>query len=468
MTAEQYQKIPLVPKVRSYAPLPPAASLKKYCPIPGNQGQYGTCTAWASAYGARTISWAIRNNLTDVSDITNQAFSPSFIYPQIKDANDYNCSEGSDIGMALQVLKNEGVVYLTDLPYQCDANPNPFYQKAKAYIIKDYQRLTYSNSLSQEGFDNIKQALANNKPVIGSIKCYRSFMNSWGAKVWNGVLDNMQGYHAICLIGYDDNFNNGDGTFGAVEIMNSWSPIWGNGGFIYVKYRDIFKILDYTFSLYDDALPVPPPEPPKPEPAPPPPPDPMKRMEGSFSLILSDGTAMQLEGDEAGFRGLKRVSDEKMTYNMLHSYPAGTMFNISFTSSQPVYVYILSTDSHRSPLTQLFPDPGVSALLDFKSEVAVTIPDPGDKNPYIGLDDTPGEDYMCVIYSKDPLDMNAISNSFQNNPDKSFMSVVKEALADKIVDENEVTFEKTKMAFKSASTTHTAVPVFIKVKHSSL
>ena len=32
-----------------------SASLKEYCPTPGNQGSYGTCAAWSTAYGARTI-----------------------------------------------------------------------------------------------------------------------------------------------------------------------------------------------------------------------------------------------------------------------------------------------------------------------------------------------------------------------------------------------------------------------------
>jgi hypothetical protein len=274
----------------------------------------------------------------------------------------------------------------------------------------------------------------------------------------------MDGYHAICIIGYDDNFDNGDGTFGAVELMNSWGPVWGNGGFIHVKYQDLPKILNYAISLYDDALPVPPPDPPKPPPTPPPVPDPMKRMEGSFSLILSNGTSMRLEGDESGFRGLKLASAEKMTYNILDSYPAGTMFRIQFTSSQPAYVYVIATDARRSPLEQLFPDPdeNISALLNFTSEVSVSIP---DEKQYIQLDETAGEDYLCVIYSKEELNISTIANSLKNNPAKSFVKIVKEALADAIVDDSEVTFEKNRIAFKAASLNHTAVPIFVKIKH---
>jgi hypothetical protein len=461
MTPEQYQNIPQIPKVRSLAPLPSKASIKQYAPIPGNQGRYGTCTGWASAYAARTISWAIKNNLTDVQDITNQAFSPSFVYAQIKDRNDIDCQNGSSISACVELLKNTGAVFLTDLPYQCNPVIAPLTQQAKMYAIKDFQRLTSGMGITtKEDLDNIKKALADKKPVLGSIKCYQSF----GGKVWNGVFDNLRGNHAVCIVGYDDNFNNGDGTFGAVEIMNSWGTTWGNGGFIQVKYPDFMKILNSAITLYDDALPVPPPEPPKPLPNPTPVPDPVKRMEGSFSLVLNDGTSMQLEGDEMTFRGLRLATAEKMTYNILNAYPAGTMFRIHFTSSQPAYVYVIATDSKRSPLEQLFPDAenNISALLDFNSEVSVSIP---DESHYIQMDETSGEDYLCVIYSKDELNMDAIKNALQNNPDKSFVRIVKENLSDKIFDDNEVTFEKNRIAFQTASVNHTAVPIFIKIKH---
>jgi hypothetical protein len=187
-------------------------------------------------------------------------------------------------------------------------------------------------------------------------------------------------------------------------------------------------------------------------------------MEGSFTLILNDGTVMQPEGDEAAFRGLKLANVEQTTYTVSNTYPAGTLFRINFTSSQPAYVYVISTDLKHSPLAQLFPDPerNISALLDFKSEVSVSIP---DETQYIEMDETPGEDCLCVIYSKDALDMNAIKSAWQNNPDESFVKTVKEVLADKIADDGEVRFEKDQIAFKAASPNHTAVPVFVKINH---
>jgi hypothetical protein len=216
--------------------------------------------------------------------------------------------------------------------------------------------------------------------------------------------------------------------------------------------------------MYDDILPIPPPEPPKPDPVPIPVPDPKKRMEGSFALQLNDGTFMPLESDAAATRGLRLVTNEKMTYNILNSYPSGTMFRISFTSSEPAYVYVLGTDAKRSPIEQLFPDPeqNISALLDFSSEVSVSIP---DEEHFIQMDETAGEDYLCVIFSKEELDISSIADAFQNNPNKSFVKTVKEALANHIMDDNEVTFEKDKISFKAASLNHTAVPIFVKIKH---
>ena len=483
MTLEQYKKIPLAPQTRSITPLPSAASLKKYCPIPGDQGEYGTCTSWASAYGARTISWAVKNHLTDVHDITNQAFSPSFVYALVKDDDDYNCKFGASTIECLETLKDVGAVFITDIPYQCNPIVSPFIPRAKTYAIKDFQGITDASgvvtdqpvAITKEDLEKIKRALSEKKPVIASVKSYDSFNDARGVKIWSGVSTGRSEGHAICIVGYDDRFNNGDGTFGAVEVMNSWGPVWGDGGFMHVKYQDFLRILNYALMLYDDILPVPPPEPPKAslvtQPEPPKSPitpslsfELMKRMEGSLTLMLDNGTTMRLAGDESGFSNLKLASNERMTYHILDAYPSKTNFRINFTSSQPAYVYVISTDSKRSPLAQLFPNPdrNISALLDFTTAVSVSIP---DETQYIQMDETPGEDYLCIIYSKEKLNITDINNAFRKNPHKSFVTIVKEALAGQIVEDNEVVFEKSKIAFSAASPIRTAVPIFIRIKH---
>jgi len=52
-----YQSLPrkAVQHSKALDILPKAFSLKQYAPYPGDQGSYGTCTAWATAYAGRTI-----------------------------------------------------------------------------------------------------------------------------------------------------------------------------------------------------------------------------------------------------------------------------------------------------------------------------------------------------------------------------------------------------------------------------
>ena len=60
-------------------PLPESANLQRYAPAVGNQGQQGSCVAWSSAYGARTILEAARTG----QNADQLKFSPAFLYNQI-------------------------------------------------------------------------------------------------------------------------------------------------------------------------------------------------------------------------------------------------------------------------------------------------------------------------------------------------------------------------------------------------
>ncbi len=94
---------------RDYKVVPSSVDLRPYCPTVRSQGQYGTCTSWATSYAARTISEAILNGWTDKTRITREAFAPNFIYTQIKSPGDANCQKGSCIDDALDVMSEEGV-----------------------------------------------------------------------------------------------------------------------------------------------------------------------------------------------------------------------------------------------------------------------------------------------------------------------------------------------------------------------
>ena len=104
---------------RDYQTLPTAHSLKKWCPYPNDQGEYGTCTSWSTAYYARTICEARNNGWTDKQKITAEVFSPTFVYTLIKDLTDYDCLYGASTVQALLAIWLKGVPKLYLLPYRC-------------------------------------------------------------------------------------------------------------------------------------------------------------------------------------------------------------------------------------------------------------------------------------------------------------------------------------------------------------
>ena len=144
MDDEEYVQTPLKAQqlTRSYTSLPKRASLIQYCPTPGDQGQYGTCTSWAIAYAARTIVEAQLNGCTDPATNARNAFSPPFVYAQIKHAGDVNCDGGSSISKGLTLLMEKGVPQMANFYVECTAYiPKDAYTDASNYKIKDYFRL---------------------------------------------------------------------------------------------------------------------------------------------------------------------------------------------------------------------------------------------------------------------------------------------------------------------------------------
>jgi hypothetical protein len=92
----------------SYRGMATSASLEMYCPTPGNQGDHGTCVAFANAYGIATILYAKAHNITNRTEIDKYIFSPTFLYEKIKNPTDNMCQEGTDPIKAIMTLMESG------------------------------------------------------------------------------------------------------------------------------------------------------------------------------------------------------------------------------------------------------------------------------------------------------------------------------------------------------------------------
>ena len=110
---------------------PAKASVKQFAPYAGDQGQYGICTGWASAYSALAISYAKLNRTTVRSRITHAAFSPSFAFRSSFSEGIVGCDSGPATTYVLQSIQANGVSFFSDLDSLClSAIPAAAFDKA--------------------------------------------------------------------------------------------------------------------------------------------------------------------------------------------------------------------------------------------------------------------------------------------------------------------------------------------------
>jgi Papain family cysteine protease/Domain of unknown function (DUF4384) len=445
-----YNAMPSVPKTRDLATLPTAFSLKQYCPTPGNQQNQGSCVAWAMSYGARTIMAAVRGNMTDPKDIAAEALSPSFVFNQIM--QEQSCTNGSEYIKGIAVLYQQGCDQLKNYPYDC--NPQipdaASKERAAAFKISEAFRLSNENSpLLQMML--VKRAITNKKPVLIGVDCYRSFERSNRQKFWTGEQDTLLGGHAMVVVGYDDKVTEG----GAFLLLNSWGTKWGEGGFIWVRYKDLMSITKEYYIMEDVPTRLKKSDKPQPSPVS----TEQKQLSGAFKLVTDGLYEMPGVMGNNVTRDLKVVSNEP-TYRLTKPYPSGTQFRIYMTNQVPAYVYILGYGTVTKHVEILFPYEGSSPYFPFVgSELALP-----DTDSWVTLDENVGRDYLCTLYSTEPLDIAAIREAIENAPQATFSAKLKSVLKNKLA--TNVQFDKNSIAFKATvSGSASVVPIIVEVEH---
>ena len=226
--------------------LPASVDLSQYLPPVGDQGQFGTCVAWATAYNCKTALEAIKFNLSQ-SQLQSPAYqlSPRYLFTALPDNKKGADCNGSDFTPAMELMLNQGVATKAAVPYENLGNCSQslldpaWNADAAKHKIKYYRKL-------DTDVTTIKQALAAKMPVILGAKLDDSFM-AWNSETvyQNATTTDQVGihsYHAMCIVGYDNN----RGPRGAFKVVNSWSKQWGAGGFIWVDYN--FMVNGFSFN----------------------------------------------------------------------------------------------------------------------------------------------------------------------------------------------------------------------------
>jgi C1A family cysteine protease len=213
--------------------------LKDFVPPVRSQGQYGTCTAWATGYYTRTMMYAYENDLSsaELEDDKN-VFSPLDVYLSM-DGRSSDCG-GSWPGQAFEMMQKRGIATFATAPYEnlgdCSQAPKPNWTTDAAnYKIENYRTVDFSK------VDKVKSYLQMGRPVQISCKLGIDFFGVNDAEViYNGDYTSEPErdlYHAMVCVGYDDEM----GANGAFLIVNSWGTNWGDGGFAWVDYEYFTK-----------------------------------------------------------------------------------------------------------------------------------------------------------------------------------------------------------------------------------
>lgn len=233
-----------------------AVSWEKYCPPIGNQGQYGTCVAWATAYGLKTTLNMIDGtwNPSYKSQAQYQC-SPVDIWHSMRSGYSSEVSSacgGSSFDPAFKAMQSKGVATMSAVPFTnmkmtCDNVAGKGQSNNK---IATYRTIAYSAEYSTTGqaygmtVANIKAHLQEGPLVIGA-KLGDNFMAWNSSNVIKSDTKTYQGqhaYHAMMLIGYNDSKN-------AFRLQNSWGASdWGDNGFVWVDYN--FFINQFCFGVW--------------------------------------------------------------------------------------------------------------------------------------------------------------------------------------------------------------------------
>ncbi len=181
-----------------------------------NQGDEGTCVAFASVVGVKECQ-----DTKEYKKIIG--LSPRYLYSFCKKYDGDPNGEGTYPRVAMKMLLKYGTppeTYWPYRPYQTD-KPKPNADKAAIkYCIKAYARL--------RTILEMKRSLVINGPFLAGVDVYESWFTKKAEKT--GFIpmpkrsDQYQGGHAICIVGYDDSRK-------LFKFKNSWGSAWGDKGY---------------------------------------------------------------------------------------------------------------------------------------------------------------------------------------------------------------------------------------------
>ncbi len=456
-----------------YANLPAAFSLEQYAPTSGDQGAYMTGVAFATSYHMRTMVAAIQQGVTNTQQINQMAFSPSYVYEQLKYQSGMDCRGKINAFDALDLVKEKGVATLKTVPYQCDIKISPLADdEAAKYRIADYQTLFKADETNAYvKIQAVKKALAEGFPVLLATYCPPSFYNLGKKGIWEPAptekpADSMD-KNMMVIVGYDDKKLKS----GAFRVLNSWGSSWGEKGFAWIKYSDWATFALFAIQVYPNTKSQPVSTTASTSPA-------TEstgsgNLQGKVAFQTTDNMAMpagrlllrNLEIDEAGAKPktpspTPSLKEELVAYRMKNSYTSGTRFRLLVTNEFPAYVYAFATDLSGEVHKILPSNDNISPLLGKNNTVAFP-----SETGAIRMDDNPGKDYLLILYSQKPLDASELMTRMSQTPG-GLSAKIRAAIGDELIPAKYISYTPDDVGFAiTGSAKGTIVPLMVEINH---
>jgi Papain family cysteine protease len=455
---QQYDTLPAKPQ--SYAPenkaLPTKVDLSAFAPEVMNQGSNsGTCVGMATAY-MRTILEAKRLGISEKEEIEKIKFSPSYIYNLIKDSTISECKEGTDIGMALRIMKTHDIARFTEQGYpHCGKNvtikPNP------ASRILDFVKVFSLNYREEDIRLTTQKALAEGSPVVIGLQLtpVLAKFNRWD-RLWNQILqffgfENELGLwkpkhskslgtgHAVCLVGYDN-----QKFGGAFCAINSYGKDWGDNGYFWIKYTDYTTYVKYAYQAFvaDNQLEI--------------------AMSADVILAFPENPDRQIAFHKT-VQGNSTASPQTI-YALKDPQKTCTAFRFSSIVSQQTYLYVLAFNESAQFTNILFPRAdSVSALLGQYSQIYL----PKRDSVYI-LEPPVGLEQLMFLFSKESLPIQQVVHEI-NQKQGEWYANVHAVLGEKMVPSNQIEYKSERLKkvgfFLKKAHKGSVVPVLVTVNH---
>lgn len=440
---ESYERVRAMSPAQNFSTAgDPVYSLRSFCPIPGNQGSMGSCVGWSVAYGALTTAKANTTRNKNRAAITGDAYSALFLYNQVKSSD---CSNGANLDRAFEFLKNTGTCKAREFnPDDCYTMPDQkLINIAKQNRISSYLKLFQLDATPDTKIAMTIQELQHDRPVVIGMRVTRSFDMIGKDGIWTPEENEVYtGGHAMCVVGYDN-------LQERFEILNSWGTDFGDGGYVYVSYKDYGKYCKYgyTFKIEENK------------------PEDIFTFKGSFYIN-------------------KMVKYNKETREYTYERIDGLLEDDHYTLNNGKlklnsYFRIMASEMEEGNALYIFsikPDGSGELLFPTKSETSFGISladDPIilDEDSYIELPaekaykaDQAGDDSLVFLYCKQELDdpdglVNRVASESGD-----IMARLTSVIGDKLVPVSDIKYEQETMQFYGASGRGSVVPVLLKVK----